>query len=88
MPRDSWAHGNCSTLAGTPTRKSRETDAKGGVKTFTCGLNPDRAYIGADGGEVTYGRSLMFVRNVGHLMTNPAIPMKAARRSRRHMVVM
>jgi len=50
-------------------------------RTFTRGLNPDRKYragIGAGaqaaGGEVTlHGRSLLFVRNVGHLMTNPAI---------------
>ncbi|HSV52752.1 MAG TPA: malate synthase G [Burkholderiaceae bacterium] len=50
-----------------------EEVAKGG-KTFTRGLNADRQYKGAKGGEVTlHGRSLMFVRNVGHLMTNPAI---------------
>jgi malate synthase len=44
-------------------------------KTFTRGLNPDRKYQAPNGsGEVTlHGRSLLFVRNVGHLMTNPAI---------------
>ena len=37
-------------------------------------LNPDRQYIAPDGGSLTLpGRSLMLVRNVGHLMTNPAI---------------
>lgn len=50
-----------------------ETFEKAGQKT-TRALNEDRNYIGADGGEVTVkGRALMLVRNVGHLMTNPAI---------------
>ncbi|MBG9389252.1 malate synthase G [Caenimonas aquaedulcis] len=56
-------------LQGTLT----EQVTKGG-KTFTRGLNPDRRYKGPNGGEVVlHGRSLMFIRNVGHLMTNPAV---------------
>jgi malate synthase len=64
------AYGNwLGILQGTLT----EEVSKGG-KVFTRGLNPDRVYTAANGGEVTlHGRSLMFVRNVGHLMTNPAI---------------
>jgi len=50
-----------------------EEVAKGGT-TFTRRLNADRVYTAPNGGTVTlHGRSLMFVRNVGHLMTNPAI---------------
>ncbi len=42
-------------------------------KTFTRRLNADRVYDTANGTITLPGRSLMLVRNVGHLMTNPAI---------------
>ena len=43
-------------------------------KTLERKLNPDRSYISKDGiGLKLHGRSLLLVRNVGHLMTNPAI---------------
>ena len=43
-------------------------------KTLVRRLNDDRVYISEDGSKVTLkGRSMLFIRNVGHLMTNPAI---------------
>ena len=46
-------------------------------KNFERKLNPDRSYISKDGkGLKLHGRSLLLVRNVGHLMTNPAITLK------------
>ncbi|WP_423797959.1 malate synthase G [Neobacillus sp. SAB-20_R2A] len=45
-----------------------------GNKTMTRTLNPDRSYLSPAEEEITLnGRSLLFVRNVGHLMTNSAI---------------
>ncbi|WP_195820577.1 malate synthase G [Roseobacter sp. MH60115] len=51
----------------------QDTFEKGG-RQVTRALHPDRVFTGPDGAEVTLkGRALMLVRNVGHLMTNPAI---------------
>ena len=61
-------------LKGTLTEDVTKSDGKGGVKTFKRGLNPDRQYTGPRGEDVAlHGRALLFVRNVGHLMTHPAI---------------
>ncbi len=51
----------------------QETFDKGG-RPMTRRLNADREYRTPNGGELKlHGRSLLFIRNVGHLMTNPAI---------------
>ena len=49
-------------------------DLEKGGKRITRRLNPDRLYHTPAGGELSlHGRSLLLIRNVGHLMTNPAI---------------
>ena len=51
----------------------QETFSKGNSQ-MTRSLNPDKSYTSKDGKELSLpGRSLMLVRNVGHLMTNPAV---------------
>ncbi len=50
-----------------------ETVSKGG-RSFVRRMNSDRDYLAPDGHAFSLkGRSLMLVRNVGHLMTNPAV---------------
>ena len=64
------AYGNwLGILKGTLTERMN----KGG-KSFVRSLNADRVYARPHGGELAlHGRSLLFVRNVGHLMGNPAV---------------
>jgi len=51
-----------------------EASFEKGGKTHTRRLHPDLSYTAANGGEMTVkGRALLWIRNVGHLMTNPAI---------------
>ena len=60
-----WMHLMQGTLA--------EEVTKGG-KTFTRSMNPDRVYSTTTGEDVTLrGRSLLFIRQVGHLMTTGAV---------------
>ena len=56
-------------MCGTLTAEFNKND-----KTIIRALNADKHYISADGNKsILRGRALMLVRNVGHLMTNPAI---------------
>lgn len=58
---------------GLATGELTEDVTKNG-RTFTRTLNRDLEFTGADGSDITlHGRSMLLVRNVGHLMTNPAI---------------
>jgi malate synthase len=58
---------------GLMTGELVETFEKGG-QTVERRMNPDREYTAPNGGTLRlHGRSLLFIRNVGHLMTNPAI---------------
>tara|TARA_B100000965_G_scaffold404332_1_gene434749 strand:+ start:1398 stop:3566 length:2169 start_codon:yes stop_codon:yes gene_type:complete len=54
-----------------------ETNMEKNGKKFVRKLNPDRNYIAKDGSKIIlHGRALLLNRNVGHLMTNPAILLK------------
>jgi len=58
-------------------KSNLEVEIKKNEKKFIRKLNSDRNYIGTDGSKITlHGRALLLNRNVGHLMTNPAIILK------------
>ncbi len=60
-----WLGLNKGTLEETVVRANN---------SFVRSMNPDRHYLAGNGDKLSLkGRSLMFIRNVGHLMTNPAI---------------
>ncbi|AFO90709.1 malate synthase G [Phaeobacter inhibens] len=64
---------------GLMKRDLAEEVTKGG-ETFTRVLNDDQTFTAPDGSDlVLKGRSLLLVRNVGHLMTNPAVRDSAGR---------
>ncbi|UWS09004.1 malate synthase G [Phaeobacter inhibens] len=64
---------------GLMKRDLAEEVTKGG-ETFTRVLNNDQSFTAPDGSDlVLKGRSLLLVRNVGHLMTNPAVRDSAGR---------
>ncbi|NRB19323.1 MAG: malate synthase G [Rhodobacteraceae bacterium] len=62
-----------SNWLGLMKRDLSQEIVKGGT-SFTRVLNPDVSYSAPDGGAASLkGRSLLLIRNVGHLMTNPAV---------------